>query len=116
MHKDNEFFYDLYMIYPLIEKNEKLIELIEQVRTKRKENEKCYSAKDDFYINECLRRIIVSKIFKDDFIKVTSLMKYDDLMYDQIITVIEKIIESKLFTNRNIIKSSSSKAAFNLQI
>ena len=95
------------MIYPLIQKNEKLIELIEQVRTKRKENEKCYSAKDDFDINECLRRIIVSKLFKDDFIKVKSLLKYENLIYDQIITVIEKIIESKLFTNHNIIKSSS---------
>lgn len=107
VERNSRHIYDLYMIYPLIEKNEKLIELIEQVRTERKENEKCYSAKDDFDINECLRKIIDSKMFKDDFIKVTSLMKYDDLMYDQIITVIEKIIESKLFTNRNIIKSSS---------
>lgn len=91
--------YDLYKIYPLINKEKKLKQLIEDVRLLRREHEKCESAQNGININDVLKQIIDSKLFKEDFEQTTSAMftSKESITYDESISVLFKIIEDDLF-------------------
>ena len=63
----------------------------------RKEKKSCYSAHDDVYINELLKQIIEDEYYKKDYNEVTKLLINKPINYNEVISVITKIIESNIF-------------------
>ena len=96
--RNSRHIYDLYMISKHIDiQNESFKDLIKNVRENRKNNEKCISAKDGYNINLTLKTIVESDYFKKDYENVTSLLLTKPIEYQMVITVLEKIINQKLF-------------------
>ena len=89
--------YDLYCIFDRINFDERIIELIKNVREDRKKNKTCYSAGDNYDINELLKEIITNKTYYNDFKTITEKIIYDNISYDKAISVINKIIELNIF-------------------
>lgn len=73
--------------------------MILKVRENRKNNFKCESAQAGIQINEVLKRIKDSNMFKKDFETVTkNMLAFDEnVSYDDAITVLDKIIELNIF-------------------
>lgn len=91
--------YDLYCILPQITFNEELKTLITEVREDRKKSERNYSAKDDIKVEELLKTMIDSEFYKKDYEDNTMKLLLSEVAYEQAITVIDKIIDSKFFEN-----------------
>lgn len=92
--------YDLFKIFDSIGlDNEHMKELIESVRLDRKKSTKAVSAQDGYDINLTLKRIKETEFYKEDFETITKAMLIKKVDYNEIITVIDRIIESKLFNN-----------------
>ena len=76
----------------------KLKDFVEEIRNIRKKNKKAVTAQDEFDINNTLKEIVSTNYYKKDFNKVTSLLLTKTIKYEEIITSLNKIIESDLFT------------------
>lgn len=90
--------YDLYQIDSLIDINTLEKNLIKSVRQERLHNPNCQSAVEDANPTDILKEIVNSRFFAEDYSNITKTLLYDDIAYEQAITVIEKIIKSELFT------------------
>lgn len=96
--RNSRHIYDIYKILGVIDiSNKDLKPFIEEIRTIRKKNKNCVTAQDNVDINEILKEIVESNYYKKDYEKVTSLLVTKPISYNEIITCIPKIIESKLF-------------------
>ena len=89
--------YDLYKIYDNIIIDNKLKLLINEVRNERKDNERCFSAKDGISVTNILKKIVKEEIYKKDYNNITEKLLYRVVKYDEAIKVLEKIIENKIF-------------------
>ena len=89
--------YDIYKLMPYITLNEDIKQLITEVREYRKNNKYCYSAVDGANVNELLEKIIKENTYKKDYNNITTKLLYEDISYEQAISVIQKIIDSKVF-------------------
>lgn len=89
--------YDLYKLLPLVDLNEKLKPMIAEIRECRKNNKFCYSAADGVNINEILTKIVSEGTYKADYNSITSVLLYENVSYEQAITVIDKILKANLF-------------------
>lgn len=78
--------------------DKKLKDFVEEIRNIRKKNKKAVTAQDEFDINKILKEIVSTNYYKKDFNKVTSLLLTKTIKYEEIITSLNKIIESDLFT------------------
>ena len=83
--------YDLYKIYPLINIDETLKDLLNKVKEERKLNKRCISAQDGFDVGKKLKEIVALNIFEKDYKEVTSEIIYDNITYSEAILVLEKI-------------------------
>lgn len=108
--------YDLYKLYPLIKIDNEFKKLVRTVRELRKENARCYSADEKVNINDELNNIKNSGKFREDYNSNTRymLMENEHVSYEDAITVIDKIIESNLFIEkesiRDMIKDAKEKS------
>lgn len=97
--RNSRHIYDIYKIIPKVDlEDENLKGFVEEIRTIRKKNKNCITAQDDIDINKILKEIVESNYYKNDFNKVTSLLLTKSIKYDEIITSINKIIESGIFS------------------
>lgn len=89
--------YDLYKIAKHITFDNKLHTLIKEVREERKISKLCYSAQDDQCINTLLNDIVEKDIYKKDYNEVTHKLLYEDIGYQEAVSIIKKIKEMPLF-------------------
>ena len=96
--RNSRHIYDLYEIANAIDlKDSSLTQLVKAVREDRKGNDRCVSAQDRYDINDTLKKIIKTNFFKSDYENVTTLLLTKDVEYRDAITVLNTIIESKIF-------------------
>ena len=89
--------YDIYKLYPLLSDFDKIKELAKETRVARIDSPFCESAKSTNDINELLQEIIDKEYYRIDYKENTSILLYDDISYEEAITVLAKIISKKLF-------------------
>lgn len=89
--------YDLYKIFPNIDVNESLIQLINDVRELRKQNVKCLSAKDNVNPKEVLNEIIELDIYQEDYNDITKDLLFEDIEYSEVIETLKTINETDIF-------------------
>jgi len=97
--RNSRHIYDLYKIYDKLKIDDKLKALIGDVRKDRKKSKRAVSAKDGYDINRALLNIKKSNFYKEDFETITKEMLFKKIEYNEIITVIDQIIDSNLFSN-----------------
>lgn len=97
--RNSRHIYDLYKLYPKIKINNEFNNLIKQVRTERQNYARKVniSAQDGYNVKQTLQKIIDTEFYKSDFKQVTSLLLYKPIDYDEIITVLNKIISDPNF-------------------
>ena len=89
--------YDIYQLLGKINLDDDLKPLIKEVRDLRKKHLNCYSAKDEVNINNLLRQIIDKEYYKEDYINVTEKLLSKRVEYEEVITGLKRIIDSKIF-------------------
>lgn len=89
--------YDIHKIFDQILIDDDFKFLIKEVREERKQNDKCYSAQDNFNVNEELRRIIDEDIYKEDYDKSTFNLLINKVSYNECILTLNKIVDMNLF-------------------
>lgn len=91
--------YDLYKLYPLMKFDDNFKNLVKEIRELRKDNEKCFSAKDGEDVNSHLKEIIENDIYKSDYNDNTTRFFHpsENTKYEEALSVITKIIESNMF-------------------
>lgn len=97
--RNSRHIYDLYKLYPKIKINNAFNNLIKQVRTERQNyaSNVNISAQDGYNVKQTLQKIIDTEFYKSDFKQVTTLLLYKPIDYDEIITVLNKIISDSNF-------------------
>ena len=68
-----------------------------EIKLLRKEKKTCYSAQDNVSINNLLSKIIEEKFYKKDYNEVTKLLLTKPINYEEIISVLNIIIDNKIF-------------------
>lgn len=89
--------YDLYRLLSIVALDDKLKELVREVREDRKTNERCYTAQDKYDIPSILKQIIDERIYYKDYEEITQKVLFDGTSYETSITALYKIIESGVF-------------------
>lgn len=89
--------YDLYMLLKKIDLNESIRELVAEVRAERKTGKTCLSAQDNVSINNVLKEIISTQVFKNDYQHLTIQLLYDSIPYNTAISALSDIIECHMF-------------------
>ena len=89
--------YDLHKLLSIVALDDKLKELVREVREDRKTNERCYTAQDKYDIPSILKQIIDEKIYYKDYEEITQKVLFDGTSYETSITALHKIIESGVF-------------------
>jgi predicted nucleotidyltransferase component of viral defense system len=97
VRRNSRHIYDLHMIYPHINFDNDFRELVRDVRSARMTHNACFSASPNININEILTKIIKEDFYYSDFNKITSLLLFKPLPYEEVITVVQKIIDSEIF-------------------
>ena len=72
-------------------------DLIPEVRLARMRNPKCLSAPIENNINEFLKEIFKTDVYKNDFDLITSKILYEEYTYDECVLVIKEIIGLNIF-------------------
>lgn len=88
--------YDIYKLFKFVDKD-KIKQMVYTVKIERAQNQFCYSAQDNININELLKQIIDTQIYKNDFNMVTSLILFEKIDYYLCINVLNEIINLNLF-------------------
>lgn len=89
--------YDLYMLSKYVNLDENLKSLAIEINKVRKPLRLCLSSKDGQSIPILLKRIVDEKTYYNDYKMVSTNFIYDNITYQQAITAIKKIIDSKVF-------------------
>lgn len=92
--------YDLYMLSSKVKLDASLAGLIKEVREQRINVPTCLSAQPGENINELLKKIVDEKYYFNDYVSITSVFQNKPLPYEEAITVLNTIIESGLFTEK----------------
>lgn len=89
--------YDLYRLLNVVALDDKLKDLVHEVRKDRKTHERCYTAQDKYDIPSILKQIIDEKIYYKDYEDITKKILFDGTPYEASIKALEAIIESGVF-------------------
>lgn len=89
--------YDIYKILPTISQNSDFKMLISEVRNIRKASAICPSAQEEISIPELLNTIVKEKVYRNDYINLTSKLLEEDISYETAISSISEIINSGMF-------------------
>ncbi len=89
--------YDIYKLVDVVPLDSAFVELFHRVRADRRSgNSQCVSADERYSITELLQEILDKAIYKADYENITSHVLYETVSYDQAITGVERVIQSKL--------------------
>ena len=83
--------YDLYKLFNEVELNEVMRKLVETVRAQRAGGYGNFSADAEVDLARVLRDIVASNLYRTDYEKVTTPLLYEDISYDEAISVLPKI-------------------------
>ena len=98
MDRDSRHLYDIAKIYPHIQINNELIDLIKIVRSDRMKSKNNPSAQPEFNINKLLKDIIDTRFFEKDFNFITKKLLYEDYSYERSIDEgIKKVLKASIF-------------------
>lgn len=89
--------YDLYKLSEIVLLDDDLRLLAKNVYEERVSHVQCHSAKPGIDMNDLLQEIIDKKIYESDYGNVTSKMLFEDVSYATAITVLQKVIDYRLF-------------------
>ena len=89
--------YDIYKLYPLLSDFDRIKELAKETRVARINSPFCESATSSKTINELLQEILDKEYYRIDYKENTSILVYDNIPYEEAISVIPQIIEKKIF-------------------
>lgn len=97
IERNSRHIYDLSRLLTKVHLDEKLKELVKDVRADRKPHALCYSAQDGANVPEILSGIVKSGIYKEDYETITKIMMFKYLPYEEAIKSLETIIASGVF-------------------
>ncbi|MBQ9070935.1 MAG: nucleotidyl transferase AbiEii/AbiGii toxin family protein [Clostridia bacterium] len=97
IERNSRHIYDLARLLTRVNLDEKLKELVKDVRADRKPHALCYSAQDDANVPGMLAEIVKSGIYKEDYETITRIMMFKYLPYEEAIKALETIIASGVF-------------------
>lgn len=89
--------YDLYMLSSKVKLDDELAGLVKEVREQRINVPTCLSAQAGININELLGQIEGERYYFNDYISITTVFQNKPVAYDTAISVIKKIIDSRIF-------------------
>ena len=89
--------YDIYKLYPLLSDYDVIRALAKETRDARSNSPFCESANSTKDINDILQEIIDKEYYRIDYKENTTILLYDDISYEEAITVLAKVISKKLF-------------------
>lgn len=89
--------YDIYKLYPLIEKGNFLVSLISDTRRVRQGKSFCPSAEQRQDINDLLSKILSEKTYKSDYELITKDLLFESVSYDKTVETLLEIIKSEIF-------------------
>lgn len=95
--RNSRHIYDIYMLYPQLDKRESLKELIHEVRLHRAGMDICPSAKRGIDIEEMLQKIIDERVYHDDYQNITIHFQTKQIPYNEAIKVLYEVLKSGLF-------------------
>lgn len=99
--RNSRHIYDLSRLLTRVSLDEKLKELVKDVRTDRKRHALCYSAQDGASVPQILTEIVKSGIYKEDYERITKIMLFKYVPYEEVIKALETIIASGVFETDN---------------
>ena len=91
--------YDLYKLYPEVKDNQRLAELVEEVREARVNNKFCLSAQSGCVLTDILEEIISKEAYKDDYQEITQGLLFEQVEYKQVIDNLRIIILMGIWDN-----------------
>ncbi|WP_033171377.1 nucleotidyl transferase AbiEii/AbiGii toxin family protein [Selenomonas sp. ND2010] len=94
--------YDIYQILEHISLADIDRQLVEEVRNERLKDSRCVSVQEEHNPTKILAEIVSTSYFKTDYEKITEMLLFTRIPYEQAITAIEKIVESGIFTSRGV--------------
>ena len=98
MDRDSRHLYDIAKMYPKINFNDNLKELINKVRLDRSKSKNNPSADFKYDINKMLEEIISSNFYESDYRNITEKLLYEKYPYEKSLKEgIEKVIELNIF-------------------
>ena len=89
--------YDLYKLYPKVNQDENLLNLIEEVRKVRSKSKICLSAQDECSVNSILEEIIETDFYKKDYEEITRDLLFEDVSYNLVVENLKKISNMNMF-------------------
>lgn len=89
--------YDICKLLEIVKIDDELKHLREMVRIERKNDKQCPSANDDVNFKSLLGEIIEKEAYRSDYETITSALLFERLSYDEAVTALERILNSKLF-------------------
>ena len=90
--------YDIYMLLPVVELNEKFKELIKQVREVRAKMNVCPSAALGVDVPKLLREIIEKEVYKEDYSEITTYFQNHPVSYESAIEAVRIVAESGMLS------------------
>ncbi|MDO5553530.1 MAG: nucleotidyl transferase AbiEii/AbiGii toxin family protein [Planctomycetia bacterium] len=89
--------YDLCKLFPLIKRNQALVDLVSEVRLLRSRTKMCPSAKEGCDINRILKEIDETNAFKMDYENITQNLLFESWPYEKAKRILKVIAKMKLF-------------------
>jgi len=90
--------YDLYKLYHMINIDDSLKDLFLNVKEIRRQHAACTSAQTGIDLKFVLQEIIDNDAYKDDYERITRKLLFEDVSYRAAISVLQKIVNSKLLS------------------
>lgn len=101
IERNSRHIYDLSCLLKKVSLDERLKELVKEVRADRKQHSFCYSAQDGVNVPKILSDIVKLDIYKEDYERITKIMMFKDLPYEEAIKALKIIIASGVFEAEN---------------
>lgn len=90
--------YDIKKLLDFVDIDDDFVTLFQRVQADRKSgNSQCVSAKDEHNIRKLLEEILEKELYKSDYENITDHVLYEKMPYEQAVTGLNTLINSKLF-------------------
>ena len=99
IERNSRHIYDLSRLLTRVNLDERMKDLVKDVRADRKAHALCHSAQDGVHVPEILAEVVKSGIYREDYETITKVMMFRHLPYEEAIKAVEAIIESGIFEN-----------------
>lgn len=84
--------YDIHKLLEIVKLDSNLAELFRMVYSERERYQVCLSAKSDIDLKKVLMEITERDIYKSDYNKITKLLIFENVDYDEAMKSLQKII------------------------